>query len=38
MGVDGPFTDPDFARLAEYIVVAAACICFAIGVHFGASR
>lgn len=38
MGPDGPFADPDFARLAEYIVVAAGCICFCLGVWFGSSR
>lgn len=38
MGPDGPFTDPNFARLVEYVIVAAACICFCIGFLVGAKR
>ena len=38
MGPNGPFGDPDLARLAEYIVVASACICFALGFLAGWKR
>ncbi len=31
----GPFTDPNFAALAEYLVISFSVLLFALGVLFG---